>query len=256
MSKEIINEEGIIREGEIFDELQDDVSTDKSSSSEEVTNTEDTQSLKGDNKDETLENESVPFHKHPRFQQLVEEKNKALEKIAELESYIKPNKDNVLEEIPEEFVELFGDDRDIWDKWKKLNSRQKEEMEREIIEKIRTQEQEEIKKKENLQKYVENSIKSLQDKGEVFDQNELIKFMIEFEDKYAPILNKDGNYDFEKGLELMKQLKPQQKKEDTTPKKEVAKILSEKTKPSTNDSAALSIRTLRNKSFTTLAEED
>lgn len=256
MSKQQIDEEGIIREGTLSDEWTDD-EPQADPETPEAPIVDDTQPLKGDNKDETPEDDSIPFHKHPRFQQLVEEKNRALEKIAELEILIKPKEEPVMDaDIPAEFVELFGDDKDVWDKWQKLNSRQRDEMEKEIIGKIKNQELEEKQKIEKLQKYVDDSLNKLETKGEVFDKNELMKFMIDFEDKYSPLLTKEGNYDFEKGLELMKQLKPQQKAEDPTPKKEVAKLLFDKTKATMKDNAAISMRNLRNKSFSTLAEED
>lgn len=259
-----IDEEGILREGEIKD-TEDDELKDEDKGGEGKDS--DTQSSKGDNKDGAKDDdeEDVPFHKHPRWiakQQEMDDLKKQIEDLEELtrktETKDEDNKDST--PIPQEFIDLFGNDKAIWDKWQKLSARQREDIKKEVTEELQNKEQSSAKAIEDGKKYVEESLTALEKSGQKFDRNDLIKFMIDFEAEYAPILNKEGNYDFAKGLELMQKVKSNggedtTKTQDIEAKKKLGSI--EKKSGGEEDKPKVpTTRDIRNKSFNTLASED
>lgn len=250
-----IDEEGILREGEIHD---DEIPN----SDEKDVIVPKTQSPKGEDKDEVLnpDEDTIPFHKHPRWIAKQQEIDELKQQITDLEEITKnPKKEETppSPDMPQEFIDLFGPNPEIWDKWQKLTARQREDLEKEIIEKIKNEDKEQAEAIEKGKQYVESSIKALEDAGQKFDRNELIKFMIDFEQQFAPIVNSEGNYDFAKGLELMQKMNADKKPSDIEEKKKIATITTDKKSGGDETpNKPVNTRDLRNKSFLTLGLEE
>jgi len=155
--------------------------------------------------EEEKEEKETPFHEHPRFKELVEEKNtyKAdLEKLREdTESKFSEMKESQSKTgtIPNWFTELYGENDVAWTKYQEQDKTSREEIKREIREEFK---QEEETKKDSIKKWedrIDEQLKELEDEGEKFDRNELKKIMEE-----KPTYTQSGEFNFREKLELLK----------------------------------------------------
>ncbi|MDH4127321.1 MAG: hypothetical protein OEV44_01110 [Spirochaetota bacterium] len=174
---------------------------------EEIETSEDSQSEKKEEEEKEL-----PFHEHPRFKELIEEKNSAneradktsreLEKLREeTESKFSELKESQSKTttIPNWFTELYGENEVAYAKYQEQDKATREDIKREIREEFKREEEEKknsIKKWENR---IEEQLKELEDSGEKFDKNELKKLMEE-----NPTYTQDGEFNFREKLELLK----------------------------------------------------
>jgi len=95
--------------------------TDNSSeSSTEINENEKEPSQKGEpKKANTSAEENIPFHKHPRFKELIEENKKLKEEIEQTRTEFSQKLESIkneptTEQIPESFKKLYGDSPEIW----------------------------------------------------------------------------------------------------------------------------------------------
>ena len=182
-----------------------------------------------DNKEN--EEEKLPFHKHPRWKEMYN-KNKDLEgqltKMRdELESKINTISVSAKassEELPDDFVKLYGDNHEAYKLWRKQQDDLAERIKAEISNEMEQKSQAERQALEEGERYVEESIRALEEDGKTFDKNELMKFLLDFKEKYGALPEDDrGNIDFMRGYELMTTMKGSTKTEATTKaKKEIA----------------------------------
>lgn len=171
---------------------------------------------------ENTPDDNVPFHKHPRWIERENELKSLKEKeeenqrvIAELNSFkeeaqqklqtIAPKDAN----IPDWFVELYGDNATAWQKYEEHERKRELEIETNLLnrqEQARKQSQQEAEKWNG---WVESEIAKLKDEGKEFDRNELIKTMLD----YRPTDDKN-NFDFKKGYAIYEALKGRSSAED------------------------------------------
>lgn len=186
-----------------------------------------------------LENEEeMPFHKHPRWKKMQEDKETLAEELEETKRKVEElSKTKVQEEpisVPNWWKEQYGDDEASEGKYKQYLTNNEEfkenlksELKQELEAEQRAEETRTLEAKEKAEAYVDEQIEALKGQGKQFDRNELLKFMLDFEKEYnIPIVHTEGdlkgNYNFEKAYELMTKLSPKEKNEVTSKKKEIA----------------------------------
>jgi len=202
-------------------EVSEDTNTEESQSSDDSKESNDSKvdetesmeepSQKGDNTSEEL-----PFHKHPRFKEIIEARKEAERKVEKAES----EKSALIErldkieknlpgsqQIPEWFVEGFGESPELWNKFNAYNEQTRGQLKEEILNEINSKEQGKVQREEESRGFVRNEIQRLKDEGNAFDENKLKKIMLEYQ-----VL------DFDKGLELYKKLDT----DNTSAKKTIA----------------------------------
>lgn len=196
--------------------LEDSSASDENEPTEEGENTEDSEDQESKDSEENTP-ERTPFHKHPRFREIIQAKKEAeakakaadeerqalLERLDKIERNVTPKED-----IPEWFTEGFGESPDLWKKFNEYNTQTREQLKQEVIDEIQGKEQARTKQDEESRKYVRDEIQRLKDDGNDFDENKLKKFMLDYK-----VL------DFDKGLELYQSLN---KNDSVSTKKKIA----------------------------------
>jgi hypothetical protein len=229
---------------------------------EEKTTTESQTEIKQEVTTEPKEEEEIPFHKHPRWKKMQEDKEILAEQLEETRKRVEelskaPQKEEPIS-VPNWWKEQYGDDETSTGKYKQYltnNEEFKEQVVEEAINKIKTEQQQaEQSKKEAEEKanqYVEESLETLKAEGKQFDKNELLKFMLDFEKEYnIPIVYTEGelkgNYNFAKAYELMTKLNPKEKSDVIAKKKEIASETMNARPASTSEVPIINRQSLRN----------
>lgn len=178
-------------------------------SSPETNQTEQSPSSQGEDAQAlNTENENnLPYHKNPRFKELVEEKNlyksraekvDALEKEIELLKMAQPTANqSARQPIPQWFSALYGENENAWSAYQTHSSEERRQMKAELIKELKSEQQRESQETQKWNGWIEEQLTSLKEDGKQFDRNEFLKFMSD----YSPV-DKSGNYDFKKGFEL------------------------------------------------------
>jgi len=127
---------GVESEGESIDVLDDEIkekdnafednpteedqteNENSDESSAETNEDEKEPSQKGEpEKDNTSDEKDIPFHKHPRFQEIIEQNKKLKDELENVKQDVFSRLDEVkpkpVEKIPESFAKLFGDNIEI-----------------------------------------------------------------------------------------------------------------------------------------------
>ena len=195
-----------------------------------------------------------PFHQHPRWiareqelNELRDFRDKAmplLEKLTES----KPIEEN--KEIPEWFVELFGDNDAAWKKYRAYNVKEREQLRNEIV----TEFQGQAKRLEDEQKksdqWLESELGKLEGEGLKFDRNELLKVALE----YLPS-DENGDISLHKAYQIMQGQKATAGPEKPKSAEEKKKVASQTMGKDGKDDQPKGYKTsadLRHKSFTDL----
>ena len=154
------------------------------------------------------EEEQVPFHKNPRFKKLVDEKNNLKSTVDEMQAKIdklseeKGSQPEVEDEMPESWVEMYGDGDSAKKAWK-LKQEERKADNQAILEKaiatVRQEEADKSAREKESQDYVSAQLEELETSGAKFDKNELFKVL----DDFRP-MTEDGMFDFKKGYEILK----------------------------------------------------
>lgn len=170
----------------------------------------------GDDEPENTPEDNIPFHKHPRWiereneiRALREEREEMARSLSELNSFKEEVsskfKESDREEIPEWFVELFGDNETAWKKYSEGQGGLREEIKQEIINSQREEQERIAKEQEHWTNWAKTGVEELQAEGHKFNPNELYKVMLD----YAPT-DEDNNLDFRKGLRILEAIKPKE----------------------------------------------
>jgi hypothetical protein len=178
--------------------------------------------------DKQPEEENVPFHEHPRFKELVEEKNTYKQELeamrAEIESLkTTPPKGEVVEEqpqsnVPKEFLELYGTDAtEHWEAYKRLNQQTlgnivtRDQLSQVLREEMKNIEKEKKEQDELVAKYqteYEGRISASATKHGI-DAGKFRKWFVENPiTKINPENPADYDYDIERGADLYAQIHP------------------------------------------------
>ena len=184
------------------------------------------------------EEEELPFHKHPRWKKMQEDKETLAQELENTKKQVEELANSKKEEepisVPNWWKEQYGDDESSVSKYKQYltnNEEFKENLKEELKQELEAEqiaEKKRIKESEDkANQYVEEQLELLKEQGKTFNKNELLKFMLDFEKEYnIPIVYTEGelkgNYNFEKAYELMTKLTPKEKNDVTSKKKEIA----------------------------------
>lgn len=211
-------------------------------------------SQKGESEKSNTSEEKVPFHKHPRWIKQQSDYKKAQDRIAELESKGSANSNVEVkaEELPDWWKKAYGDKHESVESYKNyLNATQAErkqlteQIKQDILKGFESEKNEE----QSGEEYVNTQLDEMADEGLKFNRNELLKFMVDFQDEYGPgsLLDPQGNYDFRKSLELKNKMQPAKVDETLNERKKLAGETM-RSKVKTGDSSTIpkvSIRNLR-----------
>ncbi len=174
----------------------------------------------------TDEEENVPFHKHPRFKELIDERNDLRRQFDELRTTVDTVQQKIVPQnqdvkIPNWFQKLYGEDRDSWLEYQAERQQELDAVKQSIY----TEQQEAQKKYEDSVKrwdnYTKQQIEVLEDEGKSFDKNELMKVVLD----YKPT-DEQGNFDFHKAYEI---LEIKKKSEENPAKSEARKKIAAST---------------------------
>lgn len=158
---------------------------------------------KAESSEDTDDESNIPFHKHPRFKELVEERNDLRRQFEELrttvdtvQQKIVPSNEDV--KIPNWFQKLYGDDRESWQEYQADEKERFNALKQSIV-----QEQVESQKKyeESVKRwegYSKDQMQALEDEGKSFDRNELMKVVLDYQPTDA-----QGNFDFKKAYQIL-----------------------------------------------------
>jgi len=208
--------------------------------------------------DNTQVDNTVPFHEHPRFKELISQKNEIKERfeeqtkqLEELKSLIanqssQPTKEET--NVDPELIPLLGDDPKIHAQWKKVLQNERDQMLREFREQQSKEYQQQYEQQARWDNWVKESVSALKEQGKTFDENKLLKIAID----YKPT-DDQGNIDFYKAYEIMKALEPAKDESKKIAKQKIASQTM-KGSSSSNISEEKVIRSidLKNKSWTDL----
>ena len=194
--------------------------------------------------------DTTPFHKHPRWIKLQEEKRQQAEIIANFGKKFSDLEEKLgardKDKVPTWFTERFGEDPKLWTAYRQTTQEEKADIKKEIMAEIRAEQAQESQRQAGLQTWVQDSIQELKDEGEKFDENALLKILTD----YSPT-DAQGNIDFKKGLAILRQLdsaKGDKEKEKSTARKEVAASTTSSSKGE-KTAQVLTAKQLRKKSF-------
>lgn len=202
------------------------------------------------------EDKPVPFHKHPRFKEVISEKNELKDEVNVLKGRLDERETMQGEQpkpVPAWFSKLYGDDNEAWQAYSQANAVERKSMKDEILTEIRTDQQTQTEVQQKTDKeandYVDSSLEALKADGKKFDKNGLLKVMKEY-----PTTDSSGNLDFNKGFQLYEKLTEAKKDpEKDKARKELADKTTPESKPEGKEKPFGTSVNLRNRSFTSLA---
>jgi hypothetical protein len=281
----VIEKDGIKQEGTPIEDLELDKLKD---ATDAFSNVKDDEEKKGeetpadsstenkDEKEKTVpptddkkgEDDKIPFHKHPRFKELIDS-NKTLKEqneqlVSRIEDIEKSKKEDgnkkVLSSADSEllgtFEQLYGtSDPYAFELWKQATIKavgyNEETLIQKAKERIKEEKANEDKELEKWKSWVKERINEVIDNGEVLaeDENALKKVM----EDYSPT-DTEGNLNFHKGAELLKLLKQTKPDKSSERKKLAGQITARSSGSDKNDNVQSNV-TLRNKSMSDLARE-
>lgn len=173
-----------------------------------------------------------PFHEDPAIQDYL---NRQLEKRADkirdeieqsISSRFAPKQDE--QTIPAWFQRIYGDDKDAWKDYTAYEDSKLQKVKSDTIREYESRQKAEQQKVLDAQKYIDDSLASLEAKGKRFDKNELLKVV----NDYRPI-NEAGNWDFDKAYDIL-ELKKAKSQEKSQARKAIAAASSSDTKAETS----------------------
>ena len=169
----------------------------------------------GQDSEDTPGEDNVPFHKHPRWQEMQNElrsKNEIIEQLKNdvgsvkdgVDSIQKEFKASAQEQVPSEFIDLYGLDPNApntqlaWKKFQALfPSQSREEIKQELKQEFIAEQQKHDQEQARIIEWSRSEMQKLKDEGKTFDENKLLKVI----EKYSPV-NEAGHTDFKKAYEI------------------------------------------------------
>lgn len=172
------------------------------------------------------EDENVPFHKHPRFQAVIEEKNRLGETVKQLAEW-KQKMEGYFEEapsvenIPKWFVKLYGEDPEIWQEYQTWDAQRVQHIKQEAIQELTKEQTSKIEEDRRIQEKIQSEIQALRDEGLEFDENALKKIVVE-----KQLFDANGDLNFRAAYEILKYNSQPKKNTSQEAKKQVAAKMS------------------------------
>lgn len=170
--------------------------------------------------DPSSEKEEKPlaFHEHPRFKELIEEKNTLANQVKEMAARLEEVNKNLAPKeqvkVPSWLQKSVGENPEIFNEFNSWLSEIENRIEQKTFEKFQSTKTQEQAQAQKWEKYVNDSVAKLQADGKKFDRNELLAIT----EKYLPT-DVSGNIDFEKAYELYEMTKAKDKPSNEAQKK-------------------------------------
>lgn len=194
--------------------------------------------------------DTVPFHKHPRWiereKELVTIKEHEAKIAAELEQ-LKAQRTPSNPSIPDWFKELYGDNSVAWEKYSLRETQLLQEVEQKVLDRQQQAVQAQQAETAHWSKWVDDEIARLESEGKAFDRNKLIKTMLE----YRPT-DEENNFDFNKGYEIYKALEGTPDTAKSQARKQLADTASASSKGEPKAKDYLTTNDLRHRSWSNL----
>lgn len=155
--------------------------------------------------------------------EIKEAKDVAASAIAETEALKKASQP---QELPEWWKKTYGETDESKTNYRNYNTATEAERNRikdEVKQDLQKETQAEVAQTQDAEEYVETQMAEMSEEGLKFEKNELLKFMVDFQEEFGPgsLLDAEGNYDFRKALALKGRLDPPEP-EDNSQRKQLA----------------------------------
>lgn len=209
--------------------------------------------------EENPDEDNIPFHKHPRFKNLIKENKELRATLAEINQKLTAQPtaegDQGKEaEVPNWFKSIYGDSQELWKEFSAHSATQQQEIVAKAVEMLREEITRPQREAEQVQTWIKDKIAELHDDGEEFEDDDLINVMKE----YTPF-GDNGQLDFRKGLKLMKAFATVKSKESTEKEKSDARkkigAMTAGGGQGAPAKSAVNMNDIRKKSFNQLARE-
>jgi len=166
---------------------------------------------------EESEEKKVPFNEHPRFKELIEEKNQLKAKVEEL-SRFKQEAEPLIQKFEpkkeDNVPSWFGGSPQQWQEFQNYNQRVAEEAKAKAIAEIETKTKLEQDRINQANSWFEENIQEIEkDHGKV-DRNKLLKTVLDYQ-----LVDPQGRWNYKAGFQILKASEPVIQKDLTTRKK-------------------------------------
>lgn len=157
----------------------------------------------------------VPFNEHPRWKQIYDENKRLKEQV---ESQMREQQERLQKieerttvpssvEIPDWFKETFGDNADLYQKYKREEDKRFQEVQERMERQRNEAYEQEQRTLAQANEYVASSIGELRSEGLLQDENAFRKFILDYHGKYGAIPEDGyGNIDFRRSLSLFNEI--------------------------------------------------
>jgi hypothetical protein len=196
--------------------------------------------------------------KHPRFREVIQEKNRLSERVNQMEAALKDMQSRQSSqsqrppEIPSWFQDVFGQNPELWQKYQQFTQSERDT----IIQQIRSQQEESVKReaaeREHWAKWRDESLSTIEDRYNVdFStpqgqslKNEFFAFV-----KRVKPTDDQGNLDLVNGWSFFMEYARKPEEAKAQAKKQLASAVSPDGKPETKQRGFVTSKDLRNKGF-------
>ena len=205
-------------------------------------------------KPEGEDDDELPFHKHPRWKKVIEERNELREvtqrqeeRLAALETAQQGRNDAPAPkkiQIPDWFRESFGENDEAWAGFREYDAQRRAEMKAEVLQEQESVKAQAVEESKKWDKWVDGQLDALEDEGLKFDRNRLLKVA----NDYLPS-DSDGNIDFRKAYDILQKMEPSDAGDKAKAKKEAAGRAAPSPTQAKPEKSVLTSKDLRGKSF-------
>lgn len=212
------------REGMSLEEMENQTPAESQTETNEPENPEPPQ--EGTN---TPDEKKLDFHEHPRFKELIADKNAALAKATALEARIdelskfktevETWKQSTQSEssVPQWFQSLYGDSPDAWKAYQTHDLEVRQQIKSEVLQELASKETQAKAEEQAANKWLDDSITELQNQGLKFERNKLLKIALD----YSPT-DEQGNLSMKKAFSIYEKLEAAEGSDKSEARKKLA----------------------------------
>ncbi len=227
-------------EDDVFNELVETKGEDTPSESSPAIKSEEDEPASGTeddakSKDTESKEKPPPFHEHPRWKQKEAETEELRKQNEELRTDFDAFKEDASKKpsdtsdpIPQWFVDQYGENDQNWRAYQQREQTSREQFKQEILGEVQANQSKAQADFDKANQLINKQVTDLQvtsgvdfttldEKGQNSERNELMAVM----NKFKPV-NDQGNWDFEKGYEILQMSKGKPDKEKSDARKKIA----------------------------------
>lgn len=207
----------------------------------------------------TEDDNKLPFHNNPRWKKMYESNKSMKAELEEMRAFREEMQSRVQEPAPVTnqpawHKRIHGDDPVAWAEYQSYEKEQRAALKAELEQEQMQKQQQSVVQQERYQSMNDEALSQLEEE-QTFDRNKLLKFVLDFNEKYHNVPQKaDGSIDFAAALELMNKLEGDDNADKSQARKKLASQTTSTNRGSgTPGSRPLSLQEVRNKSWDELA---